>query len=390
MQLLTLADSYQIGTVTSAVVSKLSSLPVDELEWDTVLAAKQLPAEEQFQPVIAAANARFMRVLGDLEIVWALEMPQQRHLMQQLLPPGSAAAKARVKHWVASRPRADPAKLQAAEEAAAAAAHSSTPPHELLLQLSFEQLTELLRCRIKTAAGCGIRTASENVVYYTMQRWLQHHTTVEPQQCKQLAQLLRLGCCTPNYLINVISTADSWTNKMLSQHELVRCISMSVGYYLPKADGYLSLAHRPDYRMRIPRLPSAMRSLQMSWHIPVVQILGAYREALQNKQDEALLVTGYNYQYQGSKFQLKMVIDLKADEHWEPDVVGELMSISAKAETAASITYTSRITAHLVDEDVTELEQQFSPMDNQSPCIWQCPTYGLLMKRYWMQRWLTQ
>lgn len=62
LQLLVLADRYQVSKVLAAVCSTLAALPIDQLQWKTVTGVHKLPAgcadAEAFKGVYVAAAAK--------------------------------------------------------------------------------------------------------------------------------------------------------------------------------------------------------------------------------------------------------------------------------------------------------------------------------------------
>eukprot|EP00775_Hariotina_reticulata_P002661 gene2661-2961_t len=88
LQVLLLADRYEVPRFLAAVSTALESIPSAELQWNTAMAVYNLPPgcaelEACESLYTAAAAARCSRQLGDLELVWH---DQEDELMwQQLL-----------------------------------------------------------------------------------------------------------------------------------------------------------------------------------------------------------------------------------------------------------------------------------------------------------------
>lgn len=235
LQLLIMSDSYQIDGVTDAIVSKFSSLSLDQLQWDVVLALAQLPdAGSQFESLKSAASIRMLQLLGDLEVVWGLERPHQRKRLQHLFSPATAfkmatraevALQAKYGNILDKFPPARAQKLReaalAAQSAAVAAATNSAPPHELLLQLPFAQLVGILQSK-------ELKVMSENSIHYTITRWLQQHPDNTIEQLQQLAGLVQLRKCTPNYLINVVCKEDDWLMQQYSASQLTHAVAACI------------------------------------------------------------------------------------------------------------------------------------------------------------------
>jgi hypothetical protein len=155
LQLVTLADSLDAGTVAEAASRQLQLIAADpaaELQWETAMQIYNLPAAcpdmAAYKPLYAAAAKRVFADLGDLEVVCQSTDDLWPKLLQL--------------------------------------------PHPALLQLLANYLT---------------RVAREDTVAYVIQQWAQ----AQPQQptLQQMQQLcdglvLRLLECSPLYLTTVI------------------------------------------------------------------------------------------------------------------------------------------------------------------------------------------
>lgn len=84
LQLLLLADRFEVPKVQAAVFHAIKALSVDKFEWDTALALLDLPFAPNDQPdhkqVVAAAEEKLLQQLGDLEMVWGDEQLQGKLL----------------------------------------------------------------------------------------------------------------------------------------------------------------------------------------------------------------------------------------------------------------------------------------------------------------------
>eukprot|EP00775_Hariotina_reticulata_P001600 gene1600-1940_t len=74
LQVLLLADRYEVTKLLAAVSTAVQSIPSAELQWDTAMAIYNLPpgcAElEACENLYTAAAAKVQQQLGDLELVW--------------------------------------------------------------------------------------------------------------------------------------------------------------------------------------------------------------------------------------------------------------------------------------------------------------------------------
>jgi hypothetical protein len=142
LQQLLLADRYGVPKVLAAAAAAFSSINTAYLQWDVVLALYALPpgcTELSFcQPLVAAAEQKLQQELGDRELVWADD--RKAHVLLSL-------------------------------------------PQPVLLQLLKDPST---------------RVASENTVFYTIERWWEARTALSQAQSasseslRQAAALLEL------------------------------------------------------------------------------------------------------------------------------------------------------------------------------------------------------
>jgi hypothetical protein len=149
LQLMLLADRFEVPKVLAAAAAALVAVPPDQLGWDTALQLLQLPQSCVLQPDFKAAHQLalhcMMQQLGDLESVWASDALQQQ-----------------------------------------------------LLALPYDVLRQLL-------AHHDTRVASENTVVFTIERWQrgqgarQPHRLCRRDQVQHLMQLVRMRYCTPCY-----------------------------------------------------------------------------------------------------------------------------------------------------------------------------------------------
>jgi hypothetical protein len=137
LQLLLLADSYGVPKVLAAAAAEFACIAAKNLHWDVVQALQELPAGcadlETCKGLFETAQQKLQYELGDLELVWADSEKQQ--LLLEL-------------------------------------------PQPLLLQLLSDPTT---------------RVTSENTVFYTIERWWQHHSRAYSlRSLKEITPLVRL------------------------------------------------------------------------------------------------------------------------------------------------------------------------------------------------------
>lgn len=330
LQLLVLAESYRISKISTAVVQAISSIGLEQLDWETVLAMEQLPAAEPlYSPLIAPAEARRMQLLGDLEMVWALESEQQRQFLRKQLKPGAAAAETRAKALMKSTridgdryPGCDlmsyrrgkpqlPEAVRAVEQAAAAAAHSTVLPHVLLLQLSFDRLVELL-------SSDDIKAESDNTVYYTITRWLEQHPEVtSTEQLQRLASLVHLSRCTPNYLTMCVCTDSSWLLPLLPARKVAHLAVASARR--TQKQSLLRCDRQLTDNGYDPRLASALQKLEIKWCPPLSDIHQMVDASLQDPDNATDLVQPHAFRWQGIDFSLSLGVIIQDEMEMEDD-----------------------------------------------------------------------
>jgi hypothetical protein len=252
LALLALADSYSVPKVAAFAAEALADATASgQLPWEGVLSVLGLPEACLKLPachdVQQTAVQQLRRQLGDLEQVWADSNKSQQFLS---LPPAG------VQHLLASGATA---------------------------------------------------VASEDTAVYSVGRWLEVHPNTTQKQVQDLAQLLRLPQCTPNYLAGLIATPGHWLHSSgVSTRDLAlaACLAttcmegliddegehpdeddweeecadgstaeMGCGVDWPPealpANGWMAL--HPAWS-RAPRLISAITRLQLSWDIDLVQV----------------------------------------------------------------------------------------------------------------------
>lgn len=165
LQLLLLADRYEVPKVQASAAKALHAAPTADWPWQTVLDALSLPPsctdQPSFKPVVNAAVTQLQQKLGDLEAVWA-----DAELQQLLLG----------------------------------------LPATALLQLLMDDNT------------C---VTSEHTVVYTIMQWHQQQPVANRliAQLKLLLQQVRMQHCSLHY-INTVMMQDELVLKCFSIQEL--------------------------------------------------------------------------------------------------------------------------------------------------------------------------
>ncbi|KAF6262845.1 hypothetical protein COO60DRAFT_1674169 [Scenedesmus sp. NREL 46B-D3] len=176
LQLLLLADRYGVPKVLAAAAAAFAGITAVELQWDTVQALYELPAGfadlDACKGLFAAAAQKLQQELGDLELAWA------DHQKSQLL---------------------------------------LSLPQPVLLQLLQNPAT---------------RVASENTVFYTIERWWQ--SCIESpgikhiglQDAKALVELVRVKHCTPLY-VTLVMAQSKLAQECFSPEEMAQACTLA-------------------------------------------------------------------------------------------------------------------------------------------------------------------
>ncbi|KAF6262081.1 hypothetical protein COO60DRAFT_1636287 [Scenedesmus sp. NREL 46B-D3] len=97
LQLMMLADRFEVPKVQAAVAAAFAAFPNEQLEWDIAMQILNLPPscaqQPEFSELQELAAQLLLQQLGDLEEVWSEEQ-----LLQQLLQLPYAAMKQLLQH----------------------------------------------------------------------------------------------------------------------------------------------------------------------------------------------------------------------------------------------------------------------------------------------------
>jgi hypothetical protein len=228
LQLLQLAESYNVGQIVHATSQTLGSLSPDQLEWSTTVEIYRLPetcaANPAYAAVYSIAAAKLHKDLGDLE------MCNRR---------GTGVTR--------------------------------------LTQLPFAGLKQLLSDE-RTAV------ASEDTVWTAVHMWLAKNHC-EAHQRQQLAALLRVGQCSPLFSSTVVCQPGTWFADCLDAGSLVTAASLSWSRQakhgldmqaLRQLDGNLN--GRPGWSLP-PRPASAIGRMKALWSLPLKVLQAAFAAA---------------------------------------------------------------------------------------------------------------
>ena len=248
LQLLQLADAYNVLPVSTAICNSISSIPKASLQWDTAMEVFTLPDSCQQLPCHSklkqAAGDKVQQILGDLDLVW-------------------------------SEKRAEPVRQQ-------------------LLQLPCSALKQLI-------ADSRTKVASEDTVFFTIDYWLASNSSTTQEQKKELAQLLRLPHCTPSYLTSLMAARNSWLLECVSPTDL--CTATGIAAAGIQSDwGKRACFSLPDY-MRKARPASCITSLTIPMVVDMETLQEMYADANVNENG---YFTSSSVRWQGRELQLEL------------------------------------------------------------------------------------
>jgi hypothetical protein len=240
LQLLLLADRFEVPKVQAAVLGAFSAVTAEQLEYQTAQDLLCLPASCAQQQGVAAvqrlAVQRLQQDLGDLEVNWNSEQLQQQ-------------------------------------------------PFQALLQLLQHD---------------GTKAASENTVVYTVQRWYQHQPEAErsEEQLKQLLQQVRMRHCT-SLFVSTVMTQCPLVCSCFSTQELGLAWQCSIedGFTVLQKATSSVLETYPAWGAN--KRPASSMQQRLEWRLPlddlqaqVQQFLSDSNEAVWLKSDKTLLLQG--------------------------------------------------------------------------------------------------
>jgi hypothetical protein len=232
LQLLLLADRFEVPKVQAAVLAVFTAIQAEQLEWKTALVLLDLPFSCAQQPEFAGiqqlAVQRLQQQVGDLELAWNDEQSKQQ-----------------------------------------------------LLQLPFCALLQLLQHN-------QTRVASENTVVFTVQQWYQQQPARQRQQgqLQQLLQEVRIRHCTP-YYVSTVMTQCPLVSSCFSTLEL------GLARECCTADGFEDLQEgRSPVLQQYPawsadKRPASGMQQQVVWRLPLSELQAAVKKHLDDPDPEA-------------------------------------------------------------------------------------------------------
>ena len=249
LQLLQLADAYNVLPVSTAICNSISSIPKTSLQWDTAMEVFTLPDSCQQLPSYSklkqAAGDKVQQVLGDLELVW-------------------------------SEKRAEPVRQQ-------------------LLQRPFSALKQLI-------ADSRTKVASEDTVFFTIDYWLAKNPSTTQEQKKELAELLRLPHCNPSYLTTLMAAHNSWLFECVSPTDL--CTAAAIAAAGPRSDWGKEACSSTLSLMRMNARPSScITSLTTSIVVDMATLEAMFAGADANDNG---YFTGSSAKWQGRELELEL------------------------------------------------------------------------------------
>ncbi|KAF6254926.1 hypothetical protein COO60DRAFT_273200 [Scenedesmus sp. NREL 46B-D3] len=258
LQLLRLADCYDVPKVLAAVALAVAGIAPTSLEWPTVLEVFSLPPgcadTNACKVMLPAAGEKLQQELGDLELAWADAEKQQ-----------------------------------------------------LLLSLPYGALWLLLQ----HPSTC---VASENTVISTIIRWARAQLLQQPKgvgtvltALEQLLQLVRMKHCTPMFLATVLPRTVF--GRLLAPPMLAEAAALATAEHSGQqlllaslVEGSLVLARWPLWAAA-KRPASALQQLHMAWRLPMQQLRDAVQQHSNSAAASPAAIQGQFKCWQGHVFQ---------------------------------------------------------------------------------------
>lgn len=236
LQLMLLADRFEVPKVQAAVAAAFSTVQPQQLEWQTALQLLDLPPscaqQAEFKAVQQLAVQRLQQQLGDLEEVWADEQKQQQ-----------------------------------------------------LLSLPFSALLQLLQ----HADTC---VASENTVVYTIEKWC----TALPasagsvEQLKQLMHLVRVQHCTSCYAGTVMPQSVLVQHCFDQSELLLMHVCCASGVHAKLQAQALSPALKKYPAWGAEQRPASAKQPMFEWQLPLGTVQAAVEKHLSSSSSTATVV----------------------------------------------------------------------------------------------------
>jgi hypothetical protein len=236
LQLMLLADRFEVPKVQAAVATAFSGVQPQQLEWQTSLQLLDLPPscsqQPEFKAVQQLAVQRLQQQLGDLEEVWA-----DKQLQQQLL------------------------------------------------SLPFPALLQLLQ-------HADTRVATENTVVYTIEEWYsaQAATAQVEEQLQQLMHLVRVRHCTPFYA-GTVMPQSSLVQICFDRSELllVPVCCTPTEYPMLLECGIPALKKYPSWGAE--KRPVSAKQPVIEWRLPLERVEAAVKDHLSGSSEHTSLAT---------------------------------------------------------------------------------------------------
>jgi hypothetical protein len=293
LQLLLLSDRYQVPRVFSKVVAALQATCLLELEWSTVAGIYAFPAGcaemLAFKPVFELAADKLQEELGDLELVWHTVNSCRSNFQSENLRSNNAAEAGSV-----------PANISLQEQYQ----QLQRERQRHLLQLPLPALKHLLQ-------DPRTRVASENTVWYTVDRWCRHHGSTSARKKKGaagpavntaadcssdqrtadmvgLAGLVRLPHCSASYIPMVISSSSLASSAFTAEDLAVAALVQQQ----PQLHSELCHARHPVIvkfpAWQLGRRPdSSVKFLRLQWKLPLQQLCSMVDDRANNMSESA-------------------------------------------------------------------------------------------------------
>jgi hypothetical protein len=288
LQLLLLADRYQAPRVFSKVIAALQDISLKDIAWSTVAGIYAFPAGcaemTAFKPVFEMAANKVQTELGDLELVWQMVNHSRSNITHAAGQPSSCS----------STPQGG-CGLQC---------NGSLSLQEQQLQLQQQRQQQLLGLPLPALKQLlqdpRTKVASENTVWYTVDRWCKHNAAKAARrkaaaatasakaartaagggsaqqytaEVVELASLVRLPYCSASFLPMVISPSSLAAAAFTAEDLAVAALLQQQ----PKLHGELRAARHPVIvkftAWQLGRRPqSSVKFLRLQWKLPLQQV----------------------------------------------------------------------------------------------------------------------
>lgn len=216
VQLMLLADSYDVGKVLAAAARALGQLQPEQITLEVVSRVFALPESclklKCFEAARTKAAEQLQQQFGDLEEVWG-----------------------------------------------------DSSQAEQLLQLPFAAMLQLVQ-------DGRTKVASEDTVMYTLERWLGENPDTSSEQQQQLADTVRLPLCTATFLSSAKRVAWLLDAGYTQQELLMACVLQ--GYIrLQEENTWVLECRQQRAAWDMKKRPSSSRSsASRAWTVPLAEV----------------------------------------------------------------------------------------------------------------------